>query len=106
MNPTAFKQRLFFTQLNSTQVWYLGVSAITGAATAFDLGPFMTKGGYIVAMADWTVGGGQGPQDYMVFITSKGQCIVYQGTDITNANAWALVGIFDLPPTHWYSMLL
>jgi hypothetical protein len=98
MNPTAFKQRLFFTQINSTQVWYLGVSAITGAATAFDLGPFMTKGGYVVAMADWTVGGGQGPQDYMVFITSKGQCIVYQGTDITNANAWALVGVFDLPP--------
>ncbi len=32
-----------------------------------------------------------------MFITSKGQAIIYKGTDPTNANAWALVGVFDFP---------
>lgn len=98
MCPTPFKQRLWFVQANSTSAWYLGVSAISGAATQLDLGPFMSKGGFLVNIADWTIGGGQGPQDYIIFITSKGQCIVYQGTDPTNASAFALVGVFDLPP--------
>jgi hypothetical protein len=58
----------------------------------------MSKGGFLMAMATWTVDGGQGPDDLAAFITSKGQVILYKGTDPTNANAWAMVGVFDLPP--------
>ena len=92
-----FKRRIWFTQINSTSMWYLATDAIQGAATQFDLGAFMSKGGYMVGMATWTVDGGNGPDDLAVFITSEGQVIVYKGTDPDNANAWSLVGIFDLP---------
>lgn len=96
IHVTSFKRRLWFVEVDSTRAWYLGTDAIAGAATALDLGPFMTKGGYLNSIVTWTVDGGTGPDDYLVFITSKGQYIVYKGTDPTNANAWAMIGTFDV----------
>jgi hypothetical protein len=92
-----FKRRVWLIPVNSTVAYFLGTDAISGAATAQDLGPFMSKGGYLLAMGTWTIDGGQGPDDMAVFLTSMGQAIIYKGTDPTNANAWALVGVFDLP---------
>lgn len=97
ININIFKRRVWVIEPNSTKAFFLGTDAITGAATAQDLGPFMSKGGYLLAMGTWTVDGGNGPDDLAVFVTSQGQCIIYKGTDPTNANAWALVGVFDLP---------
>lgn len=96
-NINIFKRRVWLIPPNSTIAYFLGTDAITGAATAQDLGPFMSKGGYLLAMGTWTVDGGAGPDDLAVFVTSQGQIILYKGTDPTNANAWALVGVFDLP---------
>lgn len=92
-----FKRRVWLIKPNSTIAYFLGTDAISGPATAQDFGAFMNKGGYLMAMGTWTVDGGNGPDDLAVFMTSKGQAIVYKGTDPTNANAWALVGVFDLP---------
>jgi hypothetical protein len=33
-----------------------------------------------------------------VFMTSRGQCIIYSGTDPTSSSNWTLVGVFNLPP--------
>lgn len=96
INVNAHKRRLWFIQSGTTSAWYLATDAIQGAATEFDLGAFMTKGGYLVAMGTWTIDGGNGPDDLAVFATSRGQVIIYKGTDPGNANAWALVGVFDL----------
>lgn len=96
-NINIFKRRVWLIEPNSTIAYFLGTDAITGAATAQDFGPFMSKGGYLLAMGTWTVDGGNGPDDMAVFVTSQGQVIIYKGTDPSNANAWALVGVFDLP---------
>jgi len=93
-----FKRRVWLIPPNSTIAYFLGTDAITGAATSLDLGAFMNKGGYLMAMGTWTVDGGNGPDDMAMFVTSRGQVIQYKGTDPTSANAWALVGVFDLPP--------
>ena len=92
----AHKGRLWLVPTNSTLVWYLAVGAITGAATSFELGDFMTKGGYIQAVATWSVDTRQTVDDYLCFITSKGQVIVYQGTDPSSSTTWALVGVYDV----------
>lgn len=91
------KRRIWFIEANSTRAWYLPTDAIQGTANLFDLGAFFTKGGYLVAMGTWTVDGGNGPDDMAVFISSEGQLVVYKGTDPANANAWALVGVFNQP---------
>jgi hypothetical protein len=97
ININVHKRRIWFIEAQSTRAWYLATDAIQGAASIFDLGAFMTKGGHLLAMGTWTVDGGNGPDDLAVFITSRGQVIIYKGTDPANANAWALVGVFDLP---------
>lgn len=92
------KRRIWFIQDNSTDAYYLDTDAIQGAATVFPLGPFMTKGGTLLAMGTWTVDGGNGPDDLAVFITTQGQTIIYKGTNPSDENAWALVGVFNMPP--------
>jgi hypothetical protein len=91
-----FKRRVWFTQNSSTSAWFLGTDAIQGAATQLDIGALINKGGFLMAMATWTVDGGNGPDDYAVFISSRGQLVIYKGTDPTNANAFALIGVFDV----------
>ena len=97
VHVNSHQRRLWFCQNNSTKAWYLGTDSISGAATAFELGSFFTKGGYLNAMATWTVDAGAGPDDYAVFISSRGQCAVYHGTDPSSSTTWALVGVYDLP---------
>jgi hypothetical protein len=93
---TAWKGRLWCTIANSTNVGYLANSAISGAITTFDLGQQMTRGGYITAISTWTQDSKQTVDEYIAFISSRGQVIVYQGTDPATANTFELVGVYDL----------
>lgn len=102
INVNVHKQRIWFIEKESTAAWYLATGAIAGAATEFDIGSLLTKGGFLVAMGTWTVDGGNGPDDLAVFVSNKGQAVVYKGTDPGNANAWFLVGVFNLPPPLGY----
>lgn len=91
-----WKGRLWFVQDQSTVVGYLGVGAIAGTASTFDLGPLMSKGGFINAIGTWTVDTKQTVDEYIAFISSVGQVFVYQGTDPSSANTFALVGVYNL----------
>lgn len=93
---TVHKKRVYLIQKDSSSAWYLATNAIGGAATELDLGPNFTFGGFLMAMATWTIDAGEGADDYAVFISSKGQAVVYQGTDPASANTWALVGVFNI----------
>lgn len=87
--------RLWLIEENQLRVWYLGTSAIAGVPTPFQL-PFR-KGGKLMAMGSWTRDGGSGPDDFAVFVSSRGECIIYAGTDPSSATTSALVGIYDIP---------
>lgn len=98
INIYAQKRRLWYTLKNSSIAAFMPTDAITGAiAGTLDLGALWTKGGFLVAVCDWTLDGGFGPNDYAVFMSSQGQVTVYSGVDPTNATDWQLVGVFDLP---------
>lgn len=90
------KGRLFFVQNESLRVWYLAPQAIQGEANLLDLGPVFDKGGAILCQATWTLDGGSGADDLAVWVTTQGQVAVYQGLDPSDADNWALVGVYDL----------
>jgi hypothetical protein len=94
----AFQNRLWFTKgTTDLNAYYLATQAITGAPTAFQLGGYATKGGGLFGIGTWTLDGGVGgTDDLIVFVTTNGQAIVYQGTDPSSAASWRLVGVFDL----------
>lgn len=91
-----FKSMLFFIEKTSMNAWYLAANAITGTATKLDMSTFCKLGGYLMAMGTWTRDGGDGPDDLAVWITSRGEVIVFQGTDPSDATKWALVGVFKV----------
>lgn len=90
------KQRLWFIEKNSLRAWYLPVLSVGGAASALDFSSLCRRGGYLVAMAEWTVSGGFGVQDLVAFITSEGELLIYQGSDPTVSTAWSLSGIWHM----------
>lgn len=94
ININVFKRRLWFVQKDTMSAWYLPVDSIAGAATEFLVGQYFRRGGFLVATATWTVDGGEGTDDYLVFISSQGELAVFQGTDPNNATTFGLIGVF------------
>jgi hypothetical protein len=97
INVAVHFSRLWFVQDNSLDAWYLGTSSISGSATKFPLGSICKLGGELLAIASWTVDGGTGLNDQLVFITTKGEAVVYIGTDPATPSTWALKGVFRIP---------
>lgn len=96
VNVFAHKKRLWFIQNASTQAAYMPLDSVAGAATTFELGSLFDQGGYLMAGGSWTVDSGTGPDDLAVFVSSRGQIAVYQGTDPASSDTWSLVGVFNL----------
>lgn len=82
---TIFKSRLWFVPKNSASAWYLPVGSVTGAAVEFNFGNKFKHGGYLVALYNWTLDGGEGVDDYLVAISSSGDVIIYKGNDPASA---------------------
>lgn len=91
-----FKNRVWLIEEESFKAWYLPVSSIAGAANALDLSGLFKLGGYLMAMANWTIDNAAGIDDYAAFITSAGEVALYKGTDPSDADTWALVGTFRM----------
>lgn len=94
--PIVFKNRVWFIGAGTLKTWYLPTNAVGGAANAVDMSAVTELGGYIVAHATWTIDAGAGVDDYYVAITSKGEVIVYAGTDPSSATTWALKGVWRI----------
>jgi len=95
---TEYQRRLWFVRNDSTEAWYLATESITGAATKFDFGPQFKHGGYLVALATWTVDGGAGLNDHLVAVSSQGDVVVYEGTDPSSIDTFHLVGCWYVGP--------
>lgn len=87
-----FKNRLFFGARDRLGFFYLPVGQIQGGLAYFDLAQVSKLGGRLQAIASYSEMSGETPNDYIIFITSRGECIVFAGNDPSNANAWSLVG--------------
>lgn len=98
VNVNVHKNRLWFVLTDSTTAAYLPVNSIQGAATTFELGGLFTLGGYLVAMGTWSIDGGDGPEDYAAFVSSKGQVAIYSGIDPDSSSTWSLKGVFQIGP--------
>jgi len=96
----AFKHRLGFVQRESTVAWFLPLDSVGGEAKKFDFGPVFQNGGGLLAMVNWTQDAGLGIDDRLCVLSTAGDLAVYQGTDPTDATAFALVGVWFIgqPP--------
>lgn len=91
-----FKSRVWLTQANSTKAWYLGINSIAGPATAFDVGSLLRLGGFLMGVVTWTINDSSGTQEYISFVSSEGEVLVYQGSDPAFASTFSLAGHFRI----------
>jgi len=97
INVTVSKQRLFFVEKGTLNIWYSsGVGEVQGTLNKFDMSTIVRNGGEFIAIASWTQDGGQGIDDLTVFITSEGEVLVYSGNNPNNAEDWELKGIYHM----------
>ena len=93
-HPTLFKTRMWFIEKDTLKAWYLPTASVGGAAQMLDLSAVARLGGTLKSMASWTIDAGYGVDDNLVFVTDKGEVIVYRGTDPASASTWALIGVW------------
>ena len=104
VNPNSFnfvlvhKGRLWFLQQGSLTAWYMPLDSIGGEAKPFFLGGLFRRGGYLIALARWSMDTGEGLDDRLVFISSAGEVASYSGNDPSNAADWQLDATYNIGP--------
>ena len=97
VNINVHKSRIWFIESGTLKAWYLPTNSVGGAVSALDLSGLCVRGGYLMAMATWTLDAGRGMDDHAVFITSEGEIVVYAGVDPASAATWQpLVGVYAM----------
>jgi len=96
VNVTAFQNRLWFATVESFTPYYLGLDAVSGVASGFNVAPEMELGGYLMGMATWTLDNSAGLNEYLCFVSSNGEVVVYVGYDPTLSSAWSLSAKFRI----------
>lgn len=92
----SYKKRLYFAAVGELGFYYLASEAIQGAATYFDLSQIFRRGGYLMSIGSLSQSAGNGPDDLIFFISSRGELVVYAGSDPDDATNWSLVGTYHL----------
>jgi hypothetical protein len=93
-NIAKVRNRLWFTEKNSADVWYGGLGLITGALTKFQLSQ-VVGGGACIAIGAHSQDAGDGPDDYTAFVMSTGEVVIYAGDPSTT---FSKVGNYFMPP--------
>jgi hypothetical protein len=92
---TVYKSRMWLTLRDSLSPAYLEPDSIQGTATPFDLQGVFTKGGFLQAIGSWSLDGGDGPDDYLALVSSRGEVAVYSGTGPGESD-FGLRGVFSM----------
>ena len=87
------KNRVYVWDSNAQDVWYGATNAIGGVFTKFQLSRVAPFGGNLISMMTWNLDGGNGVDDYAVFLMSSGDVLLYQGSDPAS---WALLGTYKI----------
>lgn len=90
------KGRVYVWDSSSQDFWYGATNAIGGTFTQFPLSRVARGGGNLIAMETWNLDGGDGVDDYALFLMSSGEALLYSGSDPGDATNWSLVGKYKI----------
>ena len=100
---TGHRSRTYFWEKNSQDFWYSATNTLGGALTRFPLSRAGNLGGRVVAIDSAVTGGesadfagGGLAEDLLCIYMSRGEVVVYQGSD--PGADFALVGVYPVSP--------
>lgn len=77
-------------------VWYLATDAIAGTATRLNLGSLFTKGGSLSSIIPWSADSASELADYIGFLSTEGEMVVYTGDDPSSSSTWSRVATVNI----------
>jgi hypothetical protein len=93
----AYKGRLFYIEKDTLNVWYHGVDQIGGAVTKFPLNGIARHGGALYYGGTWSYEPSGGDlAESILFVTTEGEALVYDGSDPGTATDWSLKGVYRI----------
>lgn len=95
----AFKNRLFFVEKDTAEVWYGPLNGVQGQLTGFDFSFVAPEGGNVLELGTMTLDAGEGVDDFFLVFLQHGVVLVYQGIDPASAVAgtgFSIVGRFKI----------
>lgn len=92
----AYAERLWFAEKDTFNVWYLDAQAISGTPTKLWLGALFKLGGSLSNIVTWSADSGSLLADFIAFVSTEGEVVVFAGTDPADAETWARVSHFRL----------
>jgi len=91
-----YRNRLFFIEGGSMNVWYLPLNAVQGALSLVPLSGAATKGGRLLFGTTWSLDAGDGVDDKMVVATTEGELLVFTGSNPADPANWRQEGRFEI----------
>lgn len=87
-----YKGRLWTVLKNKTAAAYLPLDSIQGSAELFEVGTEFNLGGTLNSIGVWSTDSNNGPTSYLVFVSTKGEILVYNISDPTSPTGVELLG--------------
>jgi hypothetical protein len=91
-----YGERLWYLEVDTFNAWYLPVQSITGTAVKLFLGSLFKLGGSLNNVVTFSTDSGSDIADYIAFVSTEGEVIVFTGTDPTDADLWRRVAHFRI----------
>lgn len=95
-NPIVWKSRVWFVQEHTNLAWYLPAGAVGGAAASLDLSAQFMLGGFIQVIMTFSLSSSTAFDDYIGFLSSEGELVVYQGSDPSDATKFSRLGAYRM----------
>ena len=91
-----YRGRLYFIEGGSMNAWYLPIDSVGGMLQMIPLSGAATKGGRLLFCATWSVDAGDGIDDKLVFCTTKGELLIFTGSNPSDAANWRQEGRYQI----------
>ncbi len=91
-----YRNRIWTVLKDSTKAAYLPLDSVQGAATTFELGGYFTMGGYLQAIGTWSTDVQYGTNEFIVFVSSYGECAIFLIYDPTADAGFSFRGVASL----------
>lgn len=99
---SSYRERLYFVERNSMNMWYGGLKVpgtAASALTSYDTSYTFKHGGYLIHAGSYTNQTASTSQNLFFACTSEGELAFWQGTDpsnLTGADPWTLVARYKV----------
>jgi hypothetical protein len=92
-----YKGRMYYWKDNDNAFYYAQAGSYEGTLQKFDLGSLVKRGGKLVMIGTWSQqDSGDGKDDFIFFVFSTGELLLYQGDDPETTGYWEMVGRYAM----------